>query len=140
MKRIFFIVILITTFYNGFSQNWLRITETPDGDTIFVNDNYVKKGGVIGNEEGVVRVWTKTIMKKYEDTPTGKVYRSAVLKSLGEYDCINQKSRTITAILYDSKGKVIVKDENREYDIDWEFIIPETVGEEILFFICNLFK
>lgn len=140
MKRILFILILTSTFFKGFSQEWIKVTSTSKGDTIYVNHKFVKKGGTFGREEGVVRVWTKTVFKKFEINSAKKVYQNAVAKKLEEFDCVNKKSREITSILYDSDGNVIYNGENREYDTNWEFVIPETVGEGTLTFVCLLFN
>jgi hypothetical protein len=142
MKNILLLLFLGLCHFEGFSQNWIKITHTSTGDTIYINNKLVKKGGVYGNEDGVIRVWTKTIINKYEDNTTGKakVYLNAVLKTLSEYDCVNQKSRLITNILYDSSGKTIYSGENHEYEMDWYFVVPESVGEIILLFACELFN
>ena len=127
MKRILFILILTISFFKGFSQNWVKIMVTSKGDTIYVNQKLVKKGGTFGRDEGVVRVWTKTVFKKFEVKAAKKVYQNAIVKKLEEFDCINKKSREITSILY---GMV---QEN-----GWGF--PDTVGEGTLTFVCELFN
>lgn len=140
MKRILFTLILTTSFFKGFSQDWVKIMVTSKGDTVCVNQKLVKKGGTFGKDEGVVRVWTKTLFKKFEVKSAKKVYPNAVVKKLEEFDCINKKSREITSILYDNDGVVIYSGENQEYDENWNFVVPDTVGEATLTFVCELFN
>lgn len=131
---------MTTSFFKGFSQDWVKVMVTTKGDTIYVNQKLVKKGGTFGSEEEVVRVWTKRVFKKFEIKASQKVYPNAIVKKLEEFDCINKKSREITSILYDGDGDVIYNGENLEYAENWNFVVPDTVGEATLTFVCLLFN
>ncbi|MFC7772551.1 surface-adhesin E family protein [Flavobacterium sp. GCM10027622] len=140
MKKLLLLFILVFPLVDCLSQDWIEVTQTSSGNQIFIADKYIKKGGTFGNDEGVYRIWTKTVLKKYEQKKYGKtkIYQNAVLKSLNDYDCINQKTRLIMSILYDSNGNVIQSSDTDEYGMDWNFVIPETVGEAIFRLACKL--
>ena len=147
MQKIILILTFMSLTFSSISQvdkiqNWIKVTITNDGDTVYINDTFVKKGGVYGIDDGVIRVWTKMIFPVYDLKLNGKSkkYKNAVLKTLGEYDCNNQKTRTITHILYSSDGKVIYNGDNQENEENWTFVVPESVGETILNSICKLFN
>ena len=53
---------------------------------------------------------------------------------MNEFDCLNRKMRTLSAIDYDEVGKVLSSFEFQ--DVPWEEVVPESVGELELDAVC----
>jgi hypothetical protein len=83
---------------------------------------------------GIVRVWTKR--QFIGDKSKGPTM------ALNEYDCRKKATRTLKTIMYDSAGRMMITDLTSELystpDAEWEFVIPDTLGETELLTICSL--
>ncbi|WP_124019516.1 surface-adhesin E family protein [Flavobacterium laiguense] len=59
---------------------------------------------------------------------------------LMEFDCNSSKSRTLSRTVYSSTGSVIVENTINANFSDWDYIIPDSVGETLLGKVCELYN
>ena len=142
MKNISLIITLFLSF-GAFSQNWIDVTKDKFGNKYLIKSTYFSKGNDndFTSTPTSIKIWTKKIVLKIEDKTSkgkGKIYYNPYIIELSEFDCENSKSRVLSRIAYTSKGGVIMS-EDLQYS-DWNFIIPESVGETILNKVCELYN
>lgn len=81
----------------------------------------------------VVRVWTRRRSLGRSD--------SGFTLALKEYNCRTRASRSVKTVMYDASGKMLVTDLTSELystpNAEWEFVIPNTLGEDELDAICK---
>lgn len=81
---------------------------------------------------GIVRVWTKR----------QKIGSDRLMMELNEYDCGKRATRTLKTVMYDSEGKMVITDLTSQLystpNAEWEFVIPDTMGEKELLTICRI--
>jgi len=134
MKKILIILLLtLATILPTFATNWVQFYEKGyiDIDTIepYVNDS----GRVVPNQYSF---WTKFLndgsefWRKYEKIYNKKfwyIYRRCIID-------VNRKASAIKMIIiYDLKGNVV---DRHEYSyLEWESIVPNTIGDFELFII-----
>lgn len=84
-------------------------------------------------QKGFYNQYTQSLYKKYK---SAKYLSFEVEKMLYYIDCDDEKIKLTNSISYTKTGDVIkhLEDENGE----WETIIPETIGETILNYVCKL--
>lgn len=133
--------ILILLFFfatiQSYSQNWIEVTKDKFGNQFFINQR------VVSNDGNVTRIWTKKIWKKLTDERGVKlkVYYNVVIKELVDFDCYSGAYKLISSTTYDSAEKrVIFNDDIIFYLQEWEYVVPETVGENVLNTVCEKFN
>src|SRR6478672_5428294 len=138
--------LLIITFFilslNAFSQNWVEVTKDKFGNKYYIKSSIISKGGNFGNNS-IIKIWTKQTVNKISDQRSkgkGKVYLNAYMLILMEFDCENLKSRTLSQTAYSSKGAIIGENNVNENFSDWNYIIPDSVGETIFQKVCELYN
>jgi len=84
----------------------------------------------------VVRVWTRRhhIGEKFD----------GFTMYLNEYNCRTRAFRSLKTVMYDKSGKMLITELTIQLyetpNADWEFAIPNTLGEEELDHICRYRK
>lgn len=137
MKKSILILLFISSV--SYSQDWIKVGKDNFGNEFYISDAYLNKGGTLGYDENIIKLWTKKVWIKLEDRRDGKnkVYYNVVFKELVEFDCSEKKYRLISKNVYDSKGNLIIS-ENSEYS-DWEYAVPESAGLAVLNTVCTKF-
>jgi hypothetical protein len=82
----------------------------------------------------VVRVWTR------RHSTDGKSDSGFTL-SLNEYNCKTRAARSIKTVMYDASGRILITQLTSELystpKAEWEFVVPNTLGEDELDAICK---
>ena len=89
------------------------------------------------NSYGNPKVWIKTTYKStYYYSGNKKIpITNATSMTLREFDCSNREIRSISFVIYSSKGTVM---ESYDFDFpEWHNVTPESVGEAQLNFVCT---
>jgi hypothetical protein len=77
---------------------------------------------------GYRRMWIKEVVGDRNE-------HGPYTETLDEYDCVNERSRTISIVAYDEN------DVSQGYQPNdrakWEYVIPETAGEALLRIACK---
>jgi hypothetical protein len=131
MSKILLMILLIVISDGAIAVNWLQIADNDHLTVFFDTESSRVKGSHI-------KMWTlinyKTI-KTYK--PIGKEYLS--LKTQDEYDCEEERSRTLYSVWYSEhfgKGEVVYSSLSQQ---EWQPVIPGSFGETGLKIAC-LFK
>jgi len=125
----FFIAITSICFSQTTNDDWIYITASWDNvNTYYVRKTYVSK------KVGIIKIWIKTNSQKYKFGK--KTYKYALIKNLYLIDCSNQRTKTISSILYDSEGNVIDSTDIDESLVEWKNAAPETIVNKV----CSLFN
>lgn len=128
MKYILLFMSFFSTSY-CYSQEWKLVTEVKNG-------SYYYKPNT--NETA----WIKIISDKTEYYPTESP--EGVKKTvdgyqlvLWKFDCISKKLGLIQTSVYSKDGTLLNKSKQNDVLVEMEYVIPETLGEEILKAICQ---
>jgi hypothetical protein len=82
----------------------------------------------------IIRVWTRRHSLQ-ENSDTG------FTMLLSEYNCRTRASRSVKTVMYDAAGKMLITSLTSELystpNAEWEFVIPNTLGEDELETICK---
>lgn len=110
-------------------EGWIFVSEATNGDKHYIRNFYEDK------TQNTMKLWTKVIKKK--EVLNSKLYYNVKMICLEEYDCIGKKNRTFNMTNYDSKGGVIDNYEWQEDESNWHSLVPESIGEAVLNYICE---
>lgn len=131
MKKILIILfIFLTTTIPTFATTWVQIDSTTfiDKDSIkfYTRDNgeidFTKKSFWIQQINDGKSDFFKKLNKI---SNTNIEYR----RSREIIDIIRKKITTKSSAYYDIKGNVVYSNTNKDYQLDWQDIVPETNGE-----------
>ncbi|PTQ68513.1 surface-adhesin E family protein [Pseudomonas sp. GV071] len=112
------------------AADWERLFES-DGSVYSYDKASVKRVG------GFVTAWTRTDLPEAQITG-GKKFLSQV--DLNKFDCQERMSATLSMTAYslkDGKGEVVASFSERESSVEYEYVIPGTVGEALLNGFCK---
>jgi hypothetical protein len=128
----------MTNFIYCYSQtnsttDWIYVG-TGSGD----NRYYIKTENISKNT-AFIKVWGKVISPVNKVKENGKevIYLNTREMILWEFDCKNLKMRIISNTLYLSDGTFVRS--NNALD-EFNYVIPESMGESVLIKACDLFK
>jgi hypothetical protein len=122
MMKVFLSVIAAAFIANpAQAAEWVRSGWNAD-QTSYVDVSSFRRDG------NVVRAWEKAI---YSAT-NNRNWREA--RTLSEFDCSSKQTRILTITVYFKDGKV----ETESAGTDWRYVVPDTVGDSILDFVCAL--
>jgi len=122
------------------SERWVYMGETKSGYVGFLDINRFQINGSKRN------VWTKVIYTEGEVRKENKGNNYQALYTITNrlYDCSSQKVSDIKSLDYDSNGKSYTTDFQKLYSAypekKWISIIPGSLGEYLLNFICEYKK
>jgi hypothetical protein len=122
------------------SERWVYMGETKSGFVGFLDIDRFQINGSKRN------VWTKVIYTEEEVHKENKGNNFQALYTITNrlYDCSNQNISDIKSIDYDSNGKSYTTDFQKLYSAypekKWISIIPGSLGEYLLNFICEYKK
>lgn len=84
-------------------------------------------------------IWIKKVSKNIEfHTQQGKKNIDGYELMLFKVDCDNRKLGLIQIVVYDKKGKTVNSTKLKDYEVDMDYVIPDSVGETYLDTYCNL--
>lgn len=118
---------------SGFAQEWKYITSSDAGSVIMVDSASIKDLPPIPirRDFAVRQVWIKSDAS--QDLAVD--YHESVALML--MDCATDRSLIIKRIDYDHNGKVVQNRSSQDYDFNYEYIAPDTVGASILKNVCG---
>lgn len=79
----------------------------------------------------------KNVFKKKADEKIKKWDDFTYSVTYGLYDCTNKRFKILQVQDFTSDGKQIVKTKTKEADARWLLVDAETVGDFVLFYICD---
>ncbi len=106
---------------------WTKVSETVNGDTVYVDFERIKKHG------GYVYWWD--LMNNLKPTTTGTLS----VKSYHQGDCKVFPRKPLTGIFYKEsmgEGTGNVLEPPPEYKV-WKYPIPNSIDEVVLKAVCN---
>lgn len=138
MKLSYFLLFFFITFF-GYSQNWTLVSKDKLKNEYYFKSNYVSKEG-LNNE--IIRIWTKKVFKTFNHKSNGKniTYKDAYFIELVLFDCSNNKYKLLSTTAYNSNGVMIYDNTFYEFSQDWEYAVPDSVGDKVLSTICQTFN
>ena len=130
MKNI--LVLLFFASISSYSLNCIYTNKDKYG-----NKYYIKNEAVSVNE-GVVKIWTK--QTSWKVTHNKKDYLNCYIIFLYEYNCNNNKVRSLSFTIYNSKGGVIASQTDDDLFVEWNYVVPDSVEEFRLKKTCEMFN
>ncbi|WP_053969748.1 surface-adhesin E family protein [Mangrovimonas sp. ST2L15] len=125
MKKFYFLLIVFGTYFNIQAQEWDLINE---------NDEY--KLYIRNHSETSAWVkWEYNEVQISEDL-LGEKEKLKSMLMLFKFDCEKKMTGILAQVYYDDEGNVISSNDNGDIAI-MENVIPESVGEKVLFIFCN---
>jgi len=123
-------IVFVLFFFVSITEaaDWVLITLSNSGDKIYIDKESIKH-----NSKNTFKVWEKhlpegsTFEKPFNSK---KVTRLLVYR---EYDCDQKMKRKLQSNFYFEDGS---KQEYQSPD-EWSYVIPETVAEAILQYLCK---
>lgn len=79
----------------------------------------------------------KKVFKKNADKKIKKWDNFSYTITYGLYDCTNKRFKILQVQDFTSDGKSIIKTKTKETDARWLLVDAETVGDFVLFYICD---
>lgn len=148
MKQLLFVISIFLIPLFGWGQNsWkdLAVTE---------NLEYYIDSTSVRMEEGRIYATVKTVymtaeskeayvdkiknvFKKNADKKIKKWDNFNYTITSGLYDCTNKRFKILQVQDFTADGKVIIKTKTKEADARWLLVDAETVGDFVLFYICD---
>lgn len=84
-------------------------------------------------------IWIKKVSKNVEyHTRQGKKVVDGYELILYKVDCDSRKLGLIQIAVYDKEGKNVNNTKLEDYEVEMDYVIPESIGETYLDTYCNL--
>ena len=119
--------LLIVFSIKTYSQNWEQILQTEQ-------EEYFYKPNTRNT------AWVKVVSEKTEYT-SEKTLKNEIIDGykmiLWKFDCYEKKLGIIQAIIYSKDGKPLDSFKQNEILVEMDFVVPETVGEKLLYIFCE---
>jgi hypothetical protein len=130
MKRTHIMIVFVLFFSITIAEaaDWVLITSSNDGDKIYIDEESIKH-----ISKNTMQVWEKHVP---EGSTFEKPFNSKKVTQLlvyREYDCDQKRKRKLQSNFYFEDG---TKQEYQGPD-EWSYVIPETVAEEIIQYLCK---
>ncbi|WP_345989314.1 surface-adhesin E family protein [Chryseobacterium sp. Chry.R1] len=114
---------------NLFAQEWKYVTATDDGTIYHFKPN---------NDN---TAWIKQTSNKIEYYPDNKVGSKKTTDGykilLYKFDCSKKQLGMIQVTIYNKDGKYLNNFETKEFLVEMSYVVPDSVGENILNAMCN---
>lgn len=116
--------------YSQIDNDWILASQTSNQKSkMYVKSEIVKKEG---NE---IKIWTKEVSNVLIEN--NKKYNNGYVLRLVLVNCTENQFKFINHISYDSKNNMISNDSFE--DAKWNDVAPESIGEEIVSKVCELY-
>ena len=130
MKKTLIMIVVVLCFAITIAEaaDWVLITSSNDGDKIYIDQESIKH-----NSTNTIKVWEKHVP---EGSTFEKPFNSKKVTRLlvyREYDCEQKRKRKLQSDFYFEDGS---KQEYQGPD-EWSYVIPETVAEIIIQYLCK---
>lgn len=122
---------------NLFAQEeWILAGYSSSSEPYYVNSTLLERDG-----ENIT-IWIKSITEKKTISKKTKktIYSNSENKILYEFNCSGSKLKLKYAINYNSKGEVISNYKPEEFEQEWEYVVPGSIGEILLNKACELYN
>ena len=133
MKKILGMILFFLFFVAAITEgaDWVLITSSDGGDKIYVDEESIRR-----NSSNTIKVWEKHVP---EGSTFEKPFNSKKVTRLliyREYDCDQGRKRRLQIHFYFEDGT------NQNYPglHEWSYIVPGTVAEEIIQYVCKNVK
>ena len=137
MKKILVLLLLLLFTLPNYAANWKQTYEKEyvDLDSI---EKYIDVYNSRNNN--IYSFWIKSLNDKNSYfTDFEKQYNKKIwfIKTRNLIDCKNKMISVKALIIYDDKGQSIHNYEASEYSIKWNSIVPDSIGEDYYYEVCN---
>lgn len=129
MRKLLFAVMafgIIST--HAYASNWVFIGSGSQRKVYVDSDNLARNGDEI-------TVWQKIIFNKPNKLPNGKLFSVLTVKQI--YNCYRQTYKNLYYHLFTKNGTFIHSNNLPYYLQTDKTIVPDTVGDTILKYICS---
>ncbi len=134
MKKIlFFSLFIIASFLNVEAtgqtreDKWIFLSETSKNEKVYTL-NHIEDKTTLGSET-LIDIWVKSVGAT--QVLKGKTYINTTDRSLYSININSKKVALKTFSVYNSKGQLIKTVTYDDYEIEWDYIVPESIGEAI---------
>ncbi len=124
MKRLLFLLIFVSEI--AYSANWVRVSNSVDGDVLFVDISSIQRSG------NSVTFWSKMNFGKRDSLG------DLSSKTQREINCRTRELKNLYLMTYDdfdNQGRLTHSDKFR--DQSWTPIPPETLNDATRRFVCK---
>ena len=126
---------------NAWAADWIRYASHTFGDTYYdkssikkVNKNIIHLSNKqILNEDGKTKYFS--FLKSIDKAPNNPNLISYFLRS-SEIDCVKEKIKDFSTIIYDEKNNVLYSSPKGETD-EWLDIVPNSIGKKLKNIVCK---
>ncbi|MCB0743365.1 MAG: hypothetical protein KDC67_05635 [Ignavibacteriae bacterium] len=126
MKQIL-VLILIVFSIKSYSQNWEQILQTEQEEYFYKSNTHNT-------------AWVKVVSDKIEylsDKTQKTVIVDGYKMVLWKFDCRQKQIGIIQALVYNKDGEVLNSFKQDEILVDMNYVVPETIGETLLYKFCE---
>jgi len=128
IKKISILALLITINFYYSQKTWLPVITSFEPE--------VKTFMALNTSN---TIWIKTVSKNIGYyTAKGKKVTEGNKLVLYKVDCSNRKLGILQIAVYDVNGKILDSTKFEDYNVEMDYVIPDTVGEIYLDTYCNL--
>lgn len=126
MKNILLFILFFSS-ANLFSQDWQYLGKQDNGDEYYFKPSTSNTA------------WIKIVSQSIEFTNSAgrKVNIAGHKMMLYKFDCEERKAGLAHLIIYNKEGKTQLNIPVKEWQIEMEYVIPDSVGEQFLDAFCN---
>jgi hypothetical protein len=127
MKNLLFFILLFSNTLCFSQRTWISLKTSSD-DIAFMSANNKNTA------------WIKVVSKniEYISSSGKKQIIDGHEISLYKIDCPNRKIGFIQSTIYNKKGNAIYTVKLQDYEVEMDYVIPDSVGENYLNSFCNL--
>lgn len=123
------LLILTSTASAQQTPNWALVTATRTGTAIYQDIGTIRSSGTIR------RAWRAEIYREAKPFAQKAVQGE---KALGEHDCSQRRSRTLSYILYARDGSIIRSWTSQKPE--WDYDLPGSIGDSLTSVTCGTTK
>lgn len=107
------------------AATWARLTQSEIDDITWVDLDSIK---AVGRQR---KAWVRW---KY-----GRARAKGAVEAvdLSDYDCDSRQIRFLSGTSYGSSGEVVSSITARPYELEWQPVVPDSMGERHMTFICT---
>lgn len=130
MKKILIMILFVSFFVTAIAEgaDWVLITSSDSGDKIYIDEESIKH-----NSSNAIKVWEKHVPEGSTFEKPFNAKKVTQLLIYREYDCDQGRKRQLQLNYSFEDGS---KQEYQSPD-EWSYVIPDSVAEAIIKYICK---